>query len=153
MRYPPSDPGDDIDRVFARLRPVAPPPLLAQRILAALPAEVPAPVASGVPVAARIGRRTWQWMATAATLVLLVMSLRLGSLLDDSGALSVLGAIMQDFGAFLSAPGDYLTPLVAELPWVDLIITVVALVVFWISSTSLWDRRATQRQHSSSLQA
>lgn len=152
MRYPPTDSGDDVDRVFARLRPIAPPPMLAQRILASLPAEVPAPVARAGPVTGRIPRRTWQWVVAAATLVLVIMSLRLGTLLDDSGALAVLGAIAQDFGSFLSAPGDYLTPLIAELPWFDLSITLGALIAFWVSSTSLLGNR-TMRQPSSSHQA
>ena len=126
------EPRDDIDRLFARLQSVTPPANLTPRIMGALPDAVPA---TSVRVAAA-PRRSWSGVAAVAGLVLLLMSLRLGILLDESGALGVLGQIGGDFGDFLSAPGDYLAPLASELPWFDMIIMVAALATFWLSSTA-----------------
>jgi hypothetical protein len=139
---------DDVDRLFARLQSVAPPPNLKARVLQALPAELPRPQAAPVPVTAPPARAIpWRWIAVGAGVVLLIMSLRLGALLDDSGALSVISEIFSDFGAFLSAPGDYLMPLTEELPWFDIIVTLVALVTFWVSSSASVDQsRATQQR-------
>lgn len=138
---------DDVDRLFARLHSVAPPPDLKARVLRALLAELPRPQAAPTPVAAPPARAIpWRWIAVGAGVVLLFMSLRLGTLLDDSGALSVIGAIFGNFGDFLSSPGDYLTPLAEELPWFDLTVALVALVAFWVSSSASVDQaRGTQR--------
>jgi hypothetical protein len=129
------EPPDDVDRLFARLRPLAAPPDLAQRIMRALPE--PAPVLAE--------ERRWRWTSIATAAFLLIMSLRIGIVLDDSGALGVLGAILQDFGSFLSSPGDYLNPLLAELPWIDMFLAFAALVIFWVSSSASMDRWRARR--------
>ncbi len=130
------EPPDDVDRLFARLRPLAPPPDLSQRIMRALP-----PTPSLVPKFAPSpsNERSWRWASVATAAFLLIMSLRIGILMDDSGALGVLGAIMQDFGTFLSSPGDYLNPLLGELPWVDIMLALAALTAFWVSSSASMD--------------
>jgi hypothetical protein len=143
------EPRDDVDRLFARLQSVAPPPDLKASIMRALPAQAPAapqrvaapPVTAKAPAA----RPPWRWIAAGAGLVLLLMSLRLGTLLDDSGALSVLGLITSNFGDFLGAPGDYLAPLAAELPWLDIFVALAALVTFWYSSSALIGPNSSQR--------
>ena len=137
----PPEPRDDVDRLFARLRSAEPPPDLTARIMRALPAASPAPPRAAPVPAPTTTRRRWDWVTAIAGMVLLLMSLRLGSLLDDSGALTVLGQIFSDFGGFLSAPGDYLAPLAAELPWLDLIVALIALVVFWVGSSATVDQR------------
>ena len=136
------EPRDNVDRVFARLQSINPPPDLTQRIMRSLPATLPvATAAQAKPVVSpRVSARQWQWVATGAGIILLLMSIHLGTLLDDSGALSVLGVIFGGFGDFLSAPGDYLSPLAAELPWFDIILAVLALIVFWVSSSASVDR-------------
>ena len=140
------EPRDDVDRLFARLRPVAPPPGLTARIMDALPSPLPAAPARVAPTLAPAARRPWGWLAAGAGVVLLLMSLRLGTLLDDSGALVVLGQIFGNFGDFLSAPGDYLGPLASELPWLDLTVAFIALVTFWLSSSAIVDGGSHPRQ-------
>ncbi len=129
------EPRDDVDRLFARLHAVAPPPDLAARVMRALPG--PAPLAPTRVVApSPAPRRRWGWVTAGAGIILLLMSMRLGTLLGDSGALDVLGQIVANFGDFLGAPGDYLAPLASELPWLDLTVAVAALVTFWLSSSA-----------------
>lgn len=143
------EPRDDVDRLFARLHAVAPPPDLTARIMRALPAEVPraqpAPVRAPVPSAPAARGLPWRGITVAAGLVLAIMSVRLGLLLDDSGALSVIGQIFSDFGSFISAPGDYLAPLLAELPWFDLIVALLALTLFWFGSAASIDQARDHR--------
>lgn len=137
------EPRDDVDRLFARLHAVAPPPDLTARIMRALPAEVPrAQPAPGAPAARTL---PWRGITVAAGLVLAIMSVRLGLLLDDSGVLSVIGQIFGDFGSFISAPGDYLAPLLVELPWFDLIVTLLALALFWFGSSASIDQTRERR--------
>ncbi|MBA3826213.1 MAG: hypothetical protein H0X24_20225 [Ktedonobacterales bacterium] len=133
------EPRDDVDHLFARLHSVAPPPDLTARIMGALPGPLPAAPARVAPAAPPAARRPWGWVTAGAGLVLLVMSLRLGTLLDDSGALAVLGQIFADFSDFLGDPGDYLAPLASELPWLDLSVAVAALALFWFSSSAIID--------------
>ena len=146
MQHGTPEPRDDVDRVFARLQAINPPPDLTRRIMRSLPATLP--VATRPTTQPRISARQWQWVATGAGIVLLIMSVRLGSLLDASGALGVLGAIFGGFGDFLSAPGDYLVPLAAELPWFDIILALLALIVFWVSSSASVDRARGKRSSS-----
>jgi hypothetical protein len=138
---------DDVDRLFARLHAVAPPADLTARIMRALPAEVPRaqPAPDRAPAIPAWRALPWRGIAVVAGLVLAIMSVRLGLLLDDSGAISVLSQIFGDFGSFMSAPGDYLSPLAAELPWFDLIGAVLALALFWFSSAASVDQ-ARERQ-------
>ncbi len=144
-----SDERDDVDRLFARLQSVAPPADLKANILRALPTGVPAqPPMQAAPTGqtgAAANAIPWRWIALGAGVVLACMSLRLGSLLDDSGAFSVLSQIFSDFGSFMAAPGDYLTPLASELPWFDIIIALAALVTFWVSSSASVDQAQGSR--------
>jgi hypothetical protein len=140
------EPRDDVDRLFARMQSVAPPADLKQRILRSLPTTLPASPAQARPTPRpHLSARQWQWGTAIAGVLLLIMSVRLGTLMDDSGALSVLGQMGSNFGDFLSAPGDYLVPLAAELPWLDLIIALAALVAFWVGSSASVDRARGKR--------
>lgn len=141
-RWDDDTPPDEIDRLFTRLRPASPPRDLAARVLRALPAEAPAAVAAPRPA---VNRRVWQWVAAIAGVVLFLMSLRVGSLLEDSGALGVLGSAIGD-SAFWSAPGDYLATLGDALPWLDLSVALAALVAFWVSSSALVSRPDAARR-------
>jgi hypothetical protein len=144
----PSDAPDEVDRLFGRLRSVAPPPDLTARILRALPTEPPAVATPrAVTISSPTMRHRWGWVTAVAGVVLLVMSLRLGTLLDDSGALGVLGQIFSDFGSFMSAPGDYLAPLASELPWLDLLVALGALVVFFVGSSASVDGQSNAHRN------
>jgi hypothetical protein len=144
-----SDERDDVDLLFARLHSVTPPADLTARILRSLPAELPVqafapPMRSARP--ANSGSNIpWRWIALGAGVVLAIMSLRLGGLLDDSGASSVFAQIFSDFGGFLASPSDYLSPLMGELPWFDIIISLTALVTFWVSSSASVDQARGNR--------
>ncbi len=137
MRPGDEGPQDEIDRLFARLTPVKPPAELSSRILAALPKIAPVPIS--VPRKRRISAQAWRWISVIAAILLIVMSLRLGTQLEESGALNVLGDAFGDLGSFMSAPGDYLSALFSAIPWFDLIVTLLALAVFWIGSSTLVD--------------
>lgn len=147
MQRRPPDPRDDVDRLFARLHHVEPPADLTRRIMRALPSQVPVATAAPAPPVAqpRLSDRQWQGVAGIATVFLLIMSVRLGMLLEDSGAFSIFGDMFSNFGDFVSAPGDYLTPLMAELPWFDISLGVLALVVFWVSSSTSVERLRGKR--------
>lgn len=134
---------DDVDRIFAQLRSVPPPPDLARNILASLPAEQP--TARIAPTPATI-RRRWGWVSVAAAVLLVVFSVRLGSQMVDSGAFGVLGEIFADLGGFFSAPGEYLGALAAGLPWGDLILALLALGLFWFSGGTASGRGPISRQ-------
>lgn len=143
------EPQDDVDRLFGRLRTVEPPVDLTQRIMRALPAEpLPAPVATPVRAPAASRRENtglWRWVAIAAGLALVLMSLHLGSSLDDSGALGVLGEATGDSQIFWSAPGEFFITFLEAVPWFDVIVTSAIFAVFWGSSSRAVDRVARNR--------
>ncbi len=139
-------PRDEVDRLYRKLRPLAPPPDLTARILAALPAERPAPVLS----ASR--QRLWSWVTAVAAIALLGLCIQLGSQLEESGALGVLNEIFADLGNFFASPGDYLSTLAAALPWGNVVLALLALSIFWYgggqitTSPAVRNRMTRQRQ-------
>ncbi len=134
-----TQPRDEVDRLYSQLRPLAPPPDLSARILAALPAERPTPVLS----ASR--QRLWGWVTAVAALLLLGLCIQLGSQLEESGAFSVLNEIFADLGNFFASPGDYLSTLAAALPWGNLVLALLALCVFWYGGGQLTTTPTTRK--------
>src|SRR5215469_5594793 len=108
MAFRSDEPRDDIDRLFARLEKVDPPPDLAQRVMRSLPTHAPASPQLAPQRVAPQQQRGWsqwphhQWAAAIAGVLFVVMSVWLGSALNDSGSLSLLGDAFGDTGTFWS---------------------------------------------------
>ncbi len=153
MAFRSDEPRDDVDRLFARLEKVDPPPDLAQRIMRALPAQVPVPPQVqmarrpvGAQPIARPQQRRWQWAAAVAGVLFAVMSLWLGNALNDSGTLSLLGDAFGDAGTFWSAPGAFFAAFFESLPWFEVIATLLLFATFWYCSATLVDRSPQVRR-------
>lgn len=127
MRFPEQE-QDDIDRLFARLPMVEPPADLAQRVLLSLPES---PVMAAPAKSMHIKHQAshvHRWIAIAAAVVFFIMSIQLGTALDSSGAFSLVGEALSN----ASTSNDYVSALLAAMPWVELLITLAAFAVFFI---------------------
>jgi hypothetical protein len=140
---------DDVDRVFARLRSVPPPPDLTARILRALPAKMPsAPARQAQPVRARRDGAIWSWASLGTIVIFVALCVSLGGALEDSGSLSMLGEIFGNFGDFFGDPGGYLQALVLSLPplgVIEIVLALAALGAFWWTSSLAVDRASRTR--------
>ncbi|HEV8634107.1 MAG TPA: hypothetical protein VG370_07695 [Chloroflexota bacterium] len=103
---PDDAPLDDVDRLFLKIEPLAPPADFAARVAAQI---YPAPEAAG-------RRRLLWWAVDAlALLALLALSVSFGMALHDSGSVDIL-AVMLEVGAV----GDVVEALLESLPWLQL---------------------------------
>jgi len=123
---------DDVDRIFARLQPIEPPPYLARQIMQALP-----PIA--VTQTNHLLHRWRRWIPVAVAMIFLSLSVRLGSNLQDAGVFDVLGDFIGQTNT--ANPGDYWDTLASVMPWFDIILTAAAFVGF-LMTTSLWSQPA-----------
>ena len=106
---------DDLDRLFARLEPIEPPPELAGRIMAA--------TAGRAAVGAPAGHRPlWLALDAAAIALLALVSLWVGMELQNSGALDLLGLLVLDSGLMGESLGAMLEALLQALPWAPLLL-------------------------------
>jgi hypothetical protein len=149
MAFHSDEPRDDVDRLFARMEKVDPPPDLTQRIMRSLPAQVPAAQPQRV-AQPRLGgqprQRGWQWAAAIAGVIFVVMSVWLGNALNDSGSLSLLGDAFGDTGTFWNAPGAFFAAFFESLPWLEVIVTLMMFAAFWYSSAAAVDRSPQTRR-------
>jgi len=106
---------DDLDRLFARLEPIEPPPELAGRILAATAGRA----AVGAPAG---HRHLWLALDAAAIALLALVSLWVGMELQNSGALDLLGLLVLDSGLMGESLGALLEALLQALPWLPLLL-------------------------------
>jgi hypothetical protein len=104
-----SDPLDDIDRLFARLEHAPVPEDLTARVLTSTIAKTSSSQAA----------LAWPWMVAglAALCVLVVAGYQLGVTLASSDGFELLGAIFDDVGLLLTAPGDVVAALGEVVPW------------------------------------
>jgi hypothetical protein len=149
MRPRISEDKDDIDLLFAQMKPIEPPGDLTARIMRALPASVAQPVvASSRTVPARrydILSRYGSWISAAALVIFVLLSVHLGMQLDSSGTLGILGEVTNNQQTFSDAPGVFIGAILESMPWFDLILTAVALGFFWYSSSASVTRWSQQR--------
>jgi hypothetical protein len=126
---------DDVDRLFARLEPIEPPPDLVERV-----AHATGP-GRGV---ARGRRAVWLALDAAAIALLAVVSLSLGIELQESGARDLLELVVVDASALPAGLGVLLEALLESLPWLQLALLVANLIaVVALSQLALsGDRRA-----------
>src|ERR671914_509462 len=91
---------DDIDRLFARLDRVPPPPDLAARVVARTQAQTRATVA-------------WPWLLAGVTAmaVLGVAGYLAGQTLAATDGLDIIEALLGDYGLLVAAPDDVLAAL------------------------------------------
>jgi hypothetical protein len=103
---------DDVDRLLARLEPIAPPADFARRVAAATAGER----------ARAVRRRRGQWLAldAAAIALLAIVSLWLGVELQETGALDLIGLALIDGGAMQAGVDAILDALLRALPWPQL---------------------------------
>ena len=115
---------DDVDRAFARLRPIEPPQELLQRIAA----QTYRP--------ATPARPRWIWLAldAAALILLAALSVNLGMALHEMGALEVVGIFFAD-SSLLGETGDVVEALGASIPWLQ--VALLALNAVAVAGISL----------------
>jgi hypothetical protein len=124
-----AEPLDDVDRLFLRIEPLAPPADFGARV---------AGLTTAGPSAARPRRWLWWAFDAVATAVLLALSISFGMALYEAGTVDVL-ALMLEVGAV----GDALDALVETLPWGRLAALALNLaVVLVLSKLALGDDRS-----------
>jgi hypothetical protein len=118
---------DDVDRLFARLEPIAPPADFARRV---------AQATYGAPAPERV---RWRWVAfDAVALVLLaLLSVNLGISLHESGALDLVALVLLDLDSAREGMGAIAAALLETLPWLQ-----VALLATNVLAIGLLTRRA-----------
>ncbi len=143
-----NDTFDDIDQLFARLPTVEPPASLKRNVLSSLSAPYIASSAAK-PAARRkifvqglLTPRGWQWLAIMTGIIFFAGSIWLGSSLDSSGFLSLLGEISGNLGSLGSSSYDYGSALFGAAPWAELAVTLVSLVLFMMASSITIDVKA-----------
>jgi ABC-type spermidine/putrescine transport system permease subunit I len=111
----PDAPADDVERLFARLAPVAPPSDLAARVLART---------------SRRQRVRWGlWVTLGALGGVLAAALAAvsgyltGRELVESGAYALIRVALEDWDLVAAAPQDYLLALAETVPWIGLLAT------------------------------
>lgn len=102
---------DDVDRLYANLRPIEPPDDFLQRVALATYAQPTALVSSR--------RRLWLAMDAGALVLLAVVSVWFGMALEETGALDVLALLTIDLEAAGQSFGDVAGALLAALPWLQ----------------------------------
>jgi hypothetical protein len=98
---------DDVDRLYAALRPIEPPSDFLQRVALATHAQ---------PTASARSRRLWLALDAAALVLLALVSVWFGMALEETGALDVLALLTIDAEAVGQSFGDVAAALVAALP-------------------------------------
>ena len=140
---------DEVDRVFARLQSVEPPPNFVASVLAGVAAQpstsrvsTAATVAPAPGLARRSASATVAWLAlqVLGALAVGLAAFWLGHAFWTSGAYDLL-ALLRDDSDLLTLYGDtYTTALVATLPWLQLAVvalTLAATALTWIYSRAL----------------
>jgi len=131
----PAEPPDDVDRLFARLEPIAPPTDLAPRILARTSGH------------ARM--RWWLWVTLAvgagliAALLAAVSGYLTGQEFVQSGAYELLRLGLEDGELVTTAPGDYLLAVGEAIPWGGLVATLACVAAAYAVTRPL--ARAPER--------
>ncbi len=144
-----NDTFDDIDQLFVRLPKVDPPKSLKNNVLSSLSA----PYISQAPAkSAAVSRKIflqgilspsgWQRLAIITGFVFFAGSIWLGSALDSSGFLSLLGEISGNLGSLGNSSYDYGSALLGVAPWGELAVTFISLILFMMASSISIDAHA-----------
>lgn len=133
-------PPDDLDRLFARLQPLAAPTDLVPLILARTIETAP------TAVAARERIRIALWVLYSVTLSLvLVGAVLFGQALHATGTLDYLTFAMQDPDLARQSPGLFWAAFMEHMPWLQLALLLGALVAWLVTTVALLRRRRTPR--------
>ncbi len=114
------EPGDDVERLLARLEPIPPPPDLAARVLAR--------------TSRRVRMRWGLWVTLAVVVGVLAAALAAisgyvtGQELVHSGAYELVRLALEDQELVAAAPTEYLLALAEAVPWAGLLATLACIV-------------------------
>jgi len=117
---------DDVDRLFARLRPAEPPVGLSLQVLAAVSAR------------ARRRRRIGAWMALASLVMIALFSFLAGQQLATSGSLLVLQSLVSNLDLVMEAPADAALAAIQLVPWAYAALVVVGLAAVGLAARMLF---------------
>src|SRR5581483_4149730 len=124
-----AEPLDDIERLLARLEPVAPPPDLAARVLARTSRR------------ARLRWGVWVTLAALAGLGAGILAAVCGYLtgqeLVQSGAYPLIQLALEDRELVAAAPQDYLLALAETVPWLGLVATLACVLAAYAAARPL----------------
>ena len=114
------EPADDVERLLARLEPLAPPPDLAARVLARTTRR------------ARVRWGVWVGLAVVAGVMAAglaaISGYFMGQELVQSGAYELLRLAVEDWELVAVAPSEYLLALAEAVPWGGLLATLACVV-------------------------
>jgi ABC-type spermidine/putrescine transport system permease subunit I len=137
--------GDDVERLLARLEPVAPPPDFAARVLARTTRR------------ARVRWGFWVVLAVVAGLAVAALAAVSGYLagreLVESGAYDLVRLGAEDWELVSSAPGEYFQVLAEALPWASLAATLACIVAAYLVAQLLTRAPALYRATAQGAQA
>lgn len=145
VRHHGDEPLDEIDRLYARLPSVEPPPDFVAAVMARVGDPAAAATPAPIPAAARVA---WSPSATVAWLALQLLGALLvglaaywlGHAFWTTGAYDLLALLREDADLFGEARDTYLTALLETLPWLQLGAVALALTgtaLTWIYSRNI----------------
>jgi hypothetical protein len=129
---------DDVDRLFARLDHAPVPEDLTARVLASTVARTEATRAV----------LAWPWMLAglAALALLTVTGYQLGVTLAMSDGLELVGALFEDLGLLMTAPGDVIAALGEVIPWTLIVLAGVSAGLLILAAGHVVSRTPTALQ-------